>query len=295
MSKSNKDESNVNSIRVFTPSQSLGLRERFYELRSYKQFVKDQTSRKIQIRYNRSLLGWTWSLIHPLAVLLIYTLVFGTILPGQRNVTPNPDGLDSFSHFLFSGLVIWFVFQQVSTNAIGSFVESLMLRKRLYFPPIAPVLAAVAAGLVGNAVETFVLLSAFVLVGSISYVFIGVILVVLLTAIFALGVGLMLAPLNARFRDVGHLYDVLLRLAFFVTPIIYTVGVVPETYGGLPLRSIIRANPLTWMVEASRSLAFDQTWPETTSWLVMTAIALFSFCTGWYVFHRLVDDVVEGF
>ena len=295
MSESIEDKSRVDNIRVFTSSRSLGLRERFYELNAYKQFVRDQTRRKIQVRYNRSLLGWAWSLIHPLVVLLIYTVVFGTILSGQRNVSPNPDGLDSFSHFLFSALVIWFVFQQVSTNAIGSFVESLMLRKRLYFPPIAPILAGVTAGLVGNAVEIFVLLFAFIYVGSISYMFIGIILVVLLTAIFALGIGLILAPLNARFRDVGHLYDVLLRLAFFVTPIIYTVDVVPETYAGLPLKDIIRFNPLTWMVEASRSLTFDQAWPETSSWIVMGAVSSISICIGLYVFHRLVDDVVEGF
>ena len=282
-------------VRVFVPGRSLGFIGRFKELKQYKQFVIDQTRRKLQIRYNRSLLGWAWSLIHPLAILLIYTLVFGTILAGERNIVPNPDGLESFGHFLFSALVIWFVFQQVSTTAIGAFAESLMLRKRLYFPPTAPIIAGVVAGLVGNGVEIVVLLVAFLVVGSVSMTFLGLLFVVPLTAMFALGVGLVLAPLNARFRDVGHLYQVILRLAFFTTPIIYTADVVPETYAGVPLRRLLQLNPVSWMTEASRSLTFSQQWPNGEGWLVMSSAAVLSLCIGWYVFHRLVDDVVEGF
>jgi ABC-type polysaccharide/polyol phosphate export permease len=282
-------------VRVFVPGRSLGFLGRLHELKQYRPFVLDQTRRKIQIRYNRSLLGWAWSLIHPLAILLIYTLVFGTILAGERNIVSNPDGLESFGHFLFSALVIWFVFQQVSTTVIGAFAESLMLRKRLYFPPTAPILAGVIAGLVGNGVEILVLVAAFLVVGSISFTFLGLFLVVPITAVFAFGIGLALAPLNARFRDVGHLYQVVLRLAFFTTPIIYTADVVPKTYAGLPLRQLLRLNPITWMTEASRSLTFSQQWPKGEAWLVMSFSATLSLVIGWYVFHRLVDDVVEGF
>jgi ABC-type polysaccharide/polyol phosphate export permease len=282
-------------VRMFVPGRSLGFMGRFQELKQYRQFVIDQTRRKLQIRYNRSLLGWAWSLIHPVAILLIYTLVFGTILSGERNLTPNPDGLESFGHFLFSALVIWFVFQQVSTTAIGSFAESLMLRKRLYFPPIAPVLAGVIAGLVGNGVEVLVLVVAFLVVGSISFTFLGLLLIVPITAVFALGVGLALAPLNARFRDVGHLYQVILRLAFFTTPIIYTADVIPETYAGLPLRQLLRLNPVSWMTEASRSLTYSQQWPSVEAWVIMVSSSAASLLLGWYLFHRLVDDVVEGF
>lgn len=284
-----------NDVRTYGATRSMTVLDRTKELRSFRPFMKDQFRRRLRIKYSRSLLGWAWSLINPISILLIYTLVFGTILQGRRQIVPNPDGLDSFGHYLFSAMVVWFIFNQVSTTALSSFTQALGLRKRLYFPPAAPILAAVLAGLVTNGVEVLVLVGAYLVVGSIALSFFGLLLVLPLTALFGLGVGMFLAPLNARFRDVGHLYSVLLRLLFFVTPIIYSINIVPESYGGLPMRELLYLNPLTWMTESSRDLVFHQQWPHWYAWVVMTGCSLFSFIAGWVVFHRLADEVVEGF
>lgn len=282
-------------VRTYAPGRTRGTAGRLAELREYRQFMLDQFRRRVRTRYNRSVLGWAWSVITPIATLLIYTLVFGTILQGHRNLVPNPDGLTSFGHFLFSAMVVWFVFQQASTGVLSAFIQSMTLRKRLYFPPVAPVFAAFAAGLVGNLMELLVLVVAFVSVGSVAPTFLGLLLVLPLSAMFALGVGMSLATLNGRYRDVGHLYEVVLRLLFFCTPIIYTIDIVPETYGGLPLRDLMYLNPLTWFTEASRSLAFQQQWPSAGSWLVMAGCVLAAMGSGWWIFHRFADDVIEGF
>ena len=285
----------MSDVRTYGAARSMTVLDRTRELKEFRPFMRDQLRRRLRIKYNRSLLGWAWSLINPISILLIYTLVFGTILQGRRQIVPNPDGLDSFGHYLFSAMVVWFIFNQVSTSALSAFTQSLGLRKRLYFPPATPILAAVGAGLVSNAVEVLVLLGAFIVVGSIAPSFAGLLLVLPLTVLFGLGIGLFLAPLNARFRDVGHLYSVVLRLLFFVTPIIYTIDIVPEEYGGLPMRDLLYLNPLTWMTESSRDLVFHQQWPPWYAWAVMAGCALVSAVVGWVIFHRLADEVVEGF
>jgi len=285
----------MSDIRIYGAARSMSVLDRTSELFLFRPFMRDQMWRQLRTKYNRSVLGWAWSVINPVSILLIYTLVFGTILQGQRQIVPNPDGLDSFGHYLFSALVVWFVFNQVSTTALGSFTQSLGLRKRLYFPPAAPILSSVAAGLVSNAIEVLVLFGAFVVAGSISLSFLGLFLVLPLTASFGLGVGMLLSPLNVRFRDVGHLYSVVLRLLFFLTPIIYTINIVPENYGGFPIKKMLYLNPLTWMTEASRDLVFHQQWPEWHAWLVMMGCSFLSFIAGWVLFHRLADEVVEGF
>ena len=292
---SNSTQEGAQRVREFGPRRGFRTRDWFVEVWVYRSFVADQIRRRIRTRYSRSVLGWGWSLISPLATLLIYTLVFGTILQGSRHIPEHPSGLTSFGHYLFSALVVWFVFNQVSTSAIGDFALSLTLRKRLYFPPVAPILASVASGLVGSAVEVLVLVLAYVAVGAIGWTFLGLIVLMPLVALFALGIGLCLAPLNARFRDVGHLYQVLLRLLFFTTPIIYSIEIVPEEYAGLPMKRLLELNPLGWMTDAARLLTFEQRWPSSGHWASVVLVSLATVSVGWLVFHRLADDVTEGF
>jgi len=292
---SRSTQSGAERVREFGPRRHFGALDWLRELWEHRSFVGDQIRRRIQTRYNRSLLGWGWSLINPLATLLIYTLVFGTILQGSRRLPESPVGLESFGHYLFSALVVWFVFSQVSTTAIGDFALALALRKRLYFPPSAPILASVAGGLVGSSVEVLVLVLAYLVVGALAWNFLGLLLLVPLVAAFALGIGLVLAPLNARYRDIGYLYQVLLRLLFFLTPIVYSIDVVPETYGGVPVGALLELNPLGWMTEAARRLTFEQEWPSAASWAAIAGISFVSLVVGWLVFHRLADDVTESF
>ena len=287
------DQSRV--VREFGPRRERRRWDDVVELLSFRTFLTGEVKRRFRTRYHGTVLGWMWALINPIITLLLYTLVFGTIMRGGRMVPENPNGIDSYALFLFSGLVVWFTFQQVSTTAIGEFAQSLMLRKRLYFPPSVPVLAGISVGAVGNLVEFAVLVLAFLTVGALTWTFLVFPVLLMGTSMFALGIGMLLAPVNARYRDVGHLYQVVIRILFFMTPIIYSVDMIPETYAGLPVRDLLKLNPLAWYTGAARDLTLMQHLPTIGETIRMLVVAILILWFGWTVFHRCADNVTEEF
>ena len=233
-------------------------------------------------------------MLNPLTNLLIYTFVFGTILSGARALPENPGGLDSFTHFLFSALVGWTLYTTISTGVINSFGTTVALRKRMYFPATCPAVANTLVLMVGAAIELVVLVVAYLVVGHIGPTFVLLIPLSLLLAVFALGVGLLLAVANARYRDVGYLYGVVIRLLFYLTPIIYPPQLVPDTYLGLPVREIVEYSPFTVFLTAMRRCTFELLWVSPRIWMQLIAYTVVAFGAGWYLFTRHADDVAEG-
>ena len=251
--------------------------------------------RELRTQYNRSLLGWAWSLINPLTTLLIYSVVFGVILSGNELVPRGASGIKSFPLFLFSALVAWNVYSTVSTEVMRSFAESLQLRNRVYFPPGCPVLVTVVSSLVVLAVEVVVLAVAFLVTTSPHHSMLGLVPVVLLMALLGLGVGLLLSVPNVRYRDVGYLYGVFLRFFFFLTPIIYSMSVLEgKEVAGIDLETAIRLNPLTHYVDAIRRVTYVHAWPSAKLWLTMAVVSFGAVALGWTMFVRHAPDATEG-
>lgn len=254
---------------------------------SYRNLIINLAQRDLKARYKRSLLGWLWSLINPAATLGIYTVVFGGFLGGAK-VTMGSGREGIFALYLFCGLVVWNLFAGVVNTSIQSFTTAGPLLTRTYFPPEAPIIAGLVTVMLQAVLEAAILLFFMVLVGNISWTGIVIVPIFVLLAAFALGIGMILAVLNIRFRDVAYLTGILLQVWFYATPIVYLVDKIKPEY-----QRILQFNPLSAYVNAIRRGVYHLDGPTLTNWLVMGGTAVSSLLIGWILFSRMAPRAIE--
>lgn len=258
----------------------------------YRGLIGNFANREIKGKYKGSLLGSAWSLINPLATLAIYSLVFGFIIRFPTPVAGNGH-LRNFTVYLFTALVVWNFFQAVTTSSMGALVSAGPLLRKIYFPPFAPVIGSAGAVLNQTAIEFGLLLVVYVAVLNIGWSVLLVPVLLALLAAFALGLGLMLAIANARFRDVSYIVTVLLNLLFYMSPIIYPISVVTNLYDKHPWLRVYEYNPITAFIEAFRSVLWDLEFPGWGRLGYLTLVSLAVLAIGWTVFQRKSADVSE--
>ena len=253
--------------------------------------------RELRGRYKRSVLGWAWSLINPLATVVIYWLVFSTFL----KVEPprgDPSGLKSFVLFLVCGLLPFRFFSESIASAVDSLLSNGNLVKKVYFPRELVVVSAVASLLVTFLIELGVLMVLLLIFGNMVLPWIPLLLViVVLEAVLLLGITLILAPLNVYLRDVKHFVAIALQLLFYSAPIVYPLRLVPkrpEVLGvEIPFRDIYELNPIVVMIECFRDVLYDLEFPPIGDLLYLGAWAFGLLLIGRWVFGRLDRRLAE--
>lgn len=256
---------------------------------SYRNLIANLAQRDLKARYKKSVLGWLWSLLNPAATLAIYAMVFGVFLGGDRSAPGmGGTGQQVFALYLFCGLVIWNMFSGVINISIGSFQTAGSLLTRTYFPPECPMVAGLATLMLQALLETVILMAIMIIIGNVSWTVVYLIPVFLLLACFAFGLGLVLAVLNIRYRDVNYLMGILLQVWFYLTPIVYPVTIIPDNF-----QRYLQFNPLSAYVNAIRRAVYHLDGPTAVNWGVMSGTAFFSLVIGWWLFSRLAPSVIE--
>lgn len=267
------------------------------ELASSRELMTNLTLRELRGKYNRSALGWMWSLVNPLATMFMFAVVFRVFLKIEPPVG-DPSGLHFFAFFLLCGLLPWNYLANSISGSMGSLLANANLIKKVYFPRQVLVGANVASWLVSFLVELAVLVVALVFVGNVVAVWVpaAVLLIAILT-VFAVGVGLALSVLNVYFRDVQHFVAIALQLWFYATPIVYPVTLVPaeaDVFGvTLPLRRLYDLNPMVHIVEGFRDCFYHLRWPELGSLAYAGGTALAALAVGWWLFGRMESRLAE--
>ncbi len=262
------------------------------ELWSYRSLIANLAQRELKSKYKRSLLGWFWSLLNPALTLLIYTIVFGSFLRIPPPVAGNGE-LKSFGLYLFAALVVWNCFNAVVMGAMAALTGAGPLLQKVYFPPACPAIANALTALNQAALEAAILVVVMIVVGNASWTFLLYPVILALLLVFALGLGLVLSIGNVHFRDVGYLVGVGMQMLFYATPIIYTLDFVPDHVGPIPTYTIIRWNPLTQFVEASRSVFYLLEVPSAKTMAYLVVVSAASLLGGVWIFNRTSRDVVE--
>ena len=245
-----------------------------------RDLLRELVVRDMKLRYKGSVLGLAWSLLNPLAQLLVFGLVFSTILP--LNI-PN------YTAFLFSGLLVWSWFQSSLFAATTVIVDGRSLIKRPGFPVALLPVVTVMANLVHFVLALPVLLLFLLLTGLPLHG--TVLLLPLLIAIqflLTLSIAYFLAAVHVTFRDTQHLVGVFLLLFFYLTPIFYDGGVVPEAF-----QPFYRLNPILHLLEAYRTILIDGRLPDFVTLTVVTAISVGLLLAGFRVFRRASYTFVE--
>ncbi len=189
---------------------------------SARPLIRTIMHRDLRLRYHSSILGYLWTLIEPLLLAAAYYLVF-VILRGYAEIR--------YPLWVLTGILTWSMFTKTTRFGVNSLVKNAGLIQQVYFPRAVLLVANCGTNFIITALSMLVLIP-FILLYDITpnwrviYVIIGM----FMSGIFALGLGFLLAPANVRFRDIDHLVGFIIRIGFFLSPIMYTMEFIPEKY-----------------------------------------------------------------
>jgi len=249
---------------------------RLNELLSYRELLYVLTVREIQIRYKQSVLGIAWAVIQPLALMLMFTLIFSVLLKVPSDGVPYPI-------FSYSALMFWVFFSGSLTRAIPSIEMNAPLIRKIYFPrELFPISSVLAAGfdLLIAAVIFLGLMFYFDVPFTVNMLYVVPILVV--QTIFTLGVCFFASALNVYYRDVKYALPVLIQLWLYATPIIYPMSLVPDR-----LLTFYLLNPMTGIIESYRNVLVKGLPPDHFYLGVAAAGAVVLFVLGYLYFKRI--------
>jgi lipopolysaccharide transport system permease protein len=236
--------------------------------------------RDMKLRYQKSVLGLAWSLLNPLAQLLVFNFVFATIL--RLNV-PH------YVSFLFSGLLAWTWFQSSVNAGTASVVDNRELIKRPGFPaPILP-LVAVTTQFVHFLLAFPILLVFLALSGiTISGAIVTLPLLFAIQFMFTLSLAYFASTIHVRFRDTQYLLGIFLMLGFYLSPILYDAQAIPPRF-----QMVYHLNPMTILIELYRTILINQQFPAGTEAVPLGAACVGLLAVSYIVFKRASRHFVE--
>lgn len=237
------------------------------------------TKREIVMRYKGSMLGLIWTIILPLFQVAVYTFVFGIVLKAKWD-TSVTDSRAEFTIVLFCGLIIYTFFCDCVGRASTLMINNTNYVKKVVFP-----LEVLPVSVLGSALF-FAMTSLLILLAGILgllRIFSPTIWLFPLTFIplisFTLGLCWFLASIGVFIRDINHLVTLILQLLFFLTPIFFPIGLIPEKY-----RIILWLNPLTTMIDTARRTLLWGAPPDWPSFIGMTACSIIVAILGYVWF-----------
>ena len=240
--------------------------------------------RESKARYKRSVLGWFWSFMNPLTTVLVYGFVFGVVYGAEAPSTANGNA-ENFGVYLFTGLIVWSLFTGVVNGSMGWLIGVSDLRKKIYFPTETALLGGAAANSVQTLLEAVVLVVIMAVMANLSWTAVCLPLALVLSLLFGLGIGFIVSVFNARYRDVQYLVGILLNVAFFTVPIVFTEELLDRDEVPDLVRTLITWNPPSLFVEIARDAMYFLEVPQWNRLLAATAWGVITFSIGWVYFR----------
>jgi len=253
---------------------------------AYRGFIIGSVMREFQSKYRNSLLGAAWTVINPLSMIIVYTVIFSQIMKAKL---PGIDSAFAYSIYLCAGILTWGLFAEIVSRAQNTFLENANLLKKISFPRLClPVTVVFNAGL--NFAIIFGLFSAFlVLSGNFpGWPYLALLPVLAILVIFAIGLGITLGVLNVFFRDVGQFFGIFLQFWFWLTPIVYPVSILPER-----VQPYMKLNPMARLIEAFQIILVTGQWPNWYSLWPVVVLAIVMCVVGFGLFRRHAGEMVD--
>jgi lipopolysaccharide transport system permease protein len=253
---------------------------------AYRGFIRGSVAREFQSRYQNSVLGAAWTVLNPLAMIVVYTVIFAQVM---RARLPGVDSTFAYSIYLCAGVLTWGLFSEIALRSQNVFLENANLLKKLSFPRMTLPVTVVCNAFVNFGI-VFGLFTVFLLAtGNFPGLpYLALLPVLGLLAAFALGLGVTLGILNVFFRDVGQAFGIVIQFWFWLTPIVYPATILPER-----IRPLLDVNPMAPVIAAFQDILVNRQWPHWLSLLPTLALAVALCLLGLRLFRRHAGELVD--
>ena len=253
---------------------------------AYRGFIFGSVKREFQSKYRNSMLGAAWTVINPLAMILVYTVIFSKVMHSKL---PGIDSTFAYSIYLCAGVLTWGLFAEITGRAQNMFLENANLLKKLSFPRLClPVTVIANASL--NFAIVFGLFTIFLVISGNfpGWAYLAMLPVLTIQVAFAIGLGISLGVLNVFFRDVGQSFGIVLQFWFWMTPVVYPVTILPERF-----QPLMALNPMAQLTGAYQTILVNGHWPN---WQTLWPVALLSLllcALGFRLFRKHAGEMVD--
>lgn len=249
--------------------------------KQYKPLIYELVFRDLKLKYRRSVLGYLWSLLNPLLMMIIMTIVFSYMFKQD---------IENFPMYLICGNTLFTFFTESTTMAMNSIVANGSLIKKVYIPKYIFPMSRVFSSFVTMSFSLVAILLVMVFTRSPFHLTVLMFWIpLLLLLIFSMGIGLVLSSLSVYFQDVTHLYGVITMAWMYLTPLFYPLNAnfIPEF-----VVNIIKANPLYYYIDIFRSVVIYGNVPEMSMWVIATGFSILSMLIGLLVIKKLQKKFV---
>lgn len=254
--------------------------EKCKEIYSYRHMLFTLVKQDINGRYKGSFFGFLWTLLNPLLMLLVYSLVFQFVFR---------TGIEHYSVYLFICLMPWNTF--ANSIAVGTVCVSNngSILKKVYFPREVMPLAVVISNTIQYFFSAVIIFIALLVSGvGISWTALFLPLIVLIQAIFTLGLIMILSAANVYIRDVQYIMNPVMMIWMYACPILYSINMVPERF-----LSLYMLNPMTRIMQAYQSILYNKTMPDMVSLGIVFVVSIVVLVVGYLVFNKLQRRFAE--
>lgn len=251
----------------------------YHHLLKFMPLAEELVKRDLKVRYRRSFLGYLWSLLNPLLMMCVMSFIFSTLF---QSTVPN------FPLYLICGQTMWAFFNESTSTAMFSVLQNASLIKKVYIPKFIFPLSRILSSFVTMSFSLLAILIVMVFTRATIYwtvILFWVPMVFLF--LFCCGVGLVLSALSVYFRDITHLYGVLLFAWMYATPIFYDPSVFPDI-----VRKVLMWNPIYHYLTFFRGVVVYGTLPEPLTWLICIACSIVAMVVGLFVFKKLQKNFI---
>ncbi|NJN81195.1 MAG: ABC transporter permease, partial [Caldilineaceae bacterium] len=280
-------------MTTYSGQTTLDVRARLRELGRYKGLIHNLTLRELKTRYKNTALGFLWSLLNPLAMMIVFTAVFTVMLPNNQ--------IEKFPIFVLCGLLPWNFFSAGVMGSINVIVSNSNLVTKVYFPREVLPISSVLANLVNFLLTMLVLFAALLIFRSNFSPWIWMLPIVILAQVaFILGLALVLSTMNVFYRDTLMVMDVVMLAWFFLTPVFYPIEILPNSYMFMGFdidiqRLMYILNPMASIISAYRDLLYYGYRTDLDFLLRTTITCLLILAFGYWFLPNTADDLAKRY
>lgn len=252
----------------------------------FRGFIIGSVKREFQLKYRNSMLGAAWTVLQPLTMIVIYTVIFANIMQAKL---PGVASMFGYSIYLCAGVITWGLFIEITGRGQNIFLEQANLIKKLNFPRMCLPIIVICNAIV-NFLIIFTLFILFLVVSGNfpGWAFLGVIPLLLIQVLFSISLAVIVGILNVFFRDAGQFFTILLQFWFWFTPIVY-----PHTILPAKIRALLVLNPMAGLITGYQDIFVLKQWPQ---WQTLIPVSIISVVLCWFglrLFRKRAGEMVD--